>query len=99
MPGWMKYDCGLHKDRYTLFARNVFGIMEKDDNRAAEAGIEAFRNWLIKKGAPVSFKSANLPTNELEKLTDDVLVTAQAWGMEDWYSKETIIEIFRLCEE
>lgn len=97
MPGWMKYDCALHNNRYTLFARNVFNITEKDDNKAAAAGIEAFRKWLVDKGAPVSFKSAQLPVNELEKLADDVLITAKAWGMEEWYSKETMIEIFKGC--
>ncbi|MHB1275768.1 MAG: iron-containing alcohol dehydrogenase [Candidatus Humimicrobiaceae bacterium] len=99
MPGWMKYDCSLNNKRYILFARNVFGIKEKDDSKAAEAGIEAFRKWLIEKGAPVSFKSANLPAVGLDKLADDVIITAQAWGMEDWYSKETIIEIFKRCTE
>jgi len=97
MPGWMKYDCSHDNRRYILFARNVFGITEKDNSKAAEDGIEAFRKWLIDKGAPVSFKSAKLPTNELEKLADDVIVTAKAWGMEDWYTRETIIEIFTRC--
>ncbi|MEI7615307.1 MAG: iron-containing alcohol dehydrogenase [Actinomycetota bacterium] len=99
MPGWMKYDCSLHNKRYILFARNVFGIKEENDIKASEEGIEAFRKWLIEKGAPVSFKSAGLPTSELDKLAEDVIVTAHAWGMEDWYSKETIIEIFKTCAE
>jgi len=99
MPGWMKYDCSLNNKRYVLFARNIFDIKDKDNDIAAEAGIEAFRKWLIDKGAPVSFKSANIPADELDKLADDVIITAKAWGMEDWYSKETIIDIFKRCAE
>ncbi|MHB1347437.1 MAG: iron-containing alcohol dehydrogenase, partial [Candidatus Humimicrobiaceae bacterium] len=99
MPGWMKYDCNIHNKRYVLFARNVFGITENDDSKAALEGIEAFRRWLSDKGAPVSFKAAKLPTDELEKLADDVIITANAWGMQDWYSKQTIIEIFKRCIE
>ncbi len=97
MPGWMKYDCAIDNKRYILFARNVFGITEKDDIKAAFEGIEVFRNWLIDKGAPVSFEAAKLPTDEIDKLADDVVITANAWGMQDWYSRQVIIEIFKRC--
>ncbi len=99
MPGWMEYDSDLDPARYALLARNVFAITEKDDKKAGKKAIAAFRSWLIEKGAPVSFQSADLPADELEKLTDDVILTAKAWGMEDWYSREKMIEIFTMCLE
>ncbi len=99
MPGWMEYDADLDPSRYALLAKNVFDITQEDDAKAAKAAIAAFRGWLIEKGAPVSFQSADLPKDELQRLTDDVILTAQSWGMEDWYSRETMIEIFRMCLE
>lgn len=97
MPGWMEYDCNKNNRKYILLSKNVFGLKGKNNNETAKLGIKALKEWFIKIGTPTSFKSANLLTDELDKLADDVMITAKVWGMENWYSREQIIEIFKGC--
>lgn len=96
IPGWMQYDCSMDNKKYIQFAKNVFGITASDDQAAAKEGIEALRDWFVKIGTPTTFKAAGIPTDELDKMADNALVTAQAWGMGDWYAKEKVIEIYSM---
>jgi alcohol dehydrogenase YqhD (iron-dependent ADH family) len=96
IPGWMEYDCGLDNKKYIQFAKNVFGITADTEQAAAKAGIEALRDWFVRIGTPTTFKAAGIPTDELDKMADNAMVTAQAWGMGDWYTKEKIIEIYSM---
>lgn len=60
-PAWMKY---VYKDnlaRFARYAREVYGIVEEDDEKAALAGIEATKDFYKRMGMPVSFKDAGLP--------------------------------------
>ena len=96
VPGWMKYMIDKKAERFARFAKNVFGIEGKNDKDTAKKGIEALERWFVKVGGPISFKDANLPIDELDKLTDSALVLAKIWEIKD-YSKEDIIEIFKKC--
>ena len=65
-PAWMKF---VYKDniaRFARFARNVFGINEADDEKAALAGIEANREFYKKIGMPTSFKEGDIPTDQID---------------------------------
>ncbi|MFO7928130.1 MAG: iron-containing alcohol dehydrogenase [Candidatus Humimicrobiaceae bacterium] len=96
VPGWMKYMLDKKAKRFARFTKNVLGIEGKDDKDTASKGIEAFEGWFKEVGGPVSFKDANLPTDELDKLADSVLDLAEVWEIED-YSREDIIEVFKRC--
>ncbi len=81
-----------------MFAENVFGIKNGDENKKALAGIDAFEKWFIQIGSPVSFRDANLSIDELklDELADDVLELADIWDIKE-YTRESIIDILKLC--
>ncbi len=100
MIGWMKFEAarkGTPKKRIVEFAKNIFGIDEGNDDATAQAGIKALSDWFDKIGTPTSFTKAKIPSDEIEKLADDALVTAKSWDMENYHSREEIIEILKLC--
>ena len=45
---------------------------------------------------PTTFAEANMPTNEFDAMADDILTTAEHWGIES-YSKEMVLDILKLC--
>lgn len=97
MPGFMKYIMNTPKKRNLVhFAENVFGVKTPNEDLTAKAGMMIFKEWLDMIGTPTSFAKANLPTDELDALADDALVTAEAWGIES-YTKEDIVEVYKLC--
>lgn len=97
IPGWMQYDCAKDNKKYTQFAKNVFAFNTDDDQELARSGIEAIKEWFVKIGSPTNFKEAGIPTDELDRMADNAMVTAQSWGMGEWYSKEKIKEIYSKC--
>ncbi|OQA20886.1 MAG: NADH-dependent butanol dehydrogenase A [Actinobacteria bacterium ADurb.Bin346] len=98
VPGWMKYKYREKTHRFAMFAENVFGIKNGDENKKALAGIDAFEKWFIQIGSPVSFRDANLSIDELklDELADDVLELADIWDIKE-YTRESIIDILKLC--
>lgn len=98
MPGWMTWalDNDIFMRNISQFSKNIFGIQAYDKKSTARIGIYAFREWLDKIGSPTSFAKANLPTNDLDALADDALLTAKSWLVES-YSKQDIIDIYKLC--
>jgi Uncharacterized oxidoreductases, Fe-dependent alcohol dehydrogenase family len=100
MIGWMKFESkrnGIPKKRIVELAKNIFGIDKGNDNATALAGIKALSNWFDKIGAPTSFAKAKIPSNEIEKLADDAVITAKSWEMENYHSRQEIIDILKLC--
>ncbi len=52
---WARYVCDAKPSRFARFARNVWGIRESDDDKAAEAGISATESYFTSIGMPVCF--------------------------------------------
>jgi alcohol dehydrogenase YqhD (iron-dependent ADH family) len=74
-PRWMLHALGRGGepvvDRFSRFARNVMGIVEKDDAKAAEAGVDAHIAWLKDIDAPATFGSltgAEVPEAKLREV-------------------------------
>ncbi|MEI6102078.1 MAG: hypothetical protein WCP73_09585, partial [Eubacteriales bacterium] len=65
-----------------------------DDKVAACAGIELLEAWFNKIGTPVNFAQAGIPTDRIEELAADALVTANAWGLGSLWTKERAKEMF-----
>lgn len=87
--------------KYAQFAREVFGVREKDDMIAAAAGIAAIEAWFKKIGAPTTLSEAGITDPEaIAKMTPDALETARAWGEEEeyGYNEAMIREMFELCK-
>lgn len=96
----LRYYLKQRTAKYARFAREVFGIRDKDDMIAATAGIAALEAWFKKIGAPVNFAQAGITDPEAAaKMAPDALKTARAWGEEEayGYTEEILREQFELC--
>jgi len=91
---YMKTDIEARKARFARFARNVMGVTEADDLKAARMGIDRLEAWFKKIGTPTTFREANLPKNEIDELSADALKTANAWGLGELWSKERAFKLF-----
>ena len=53
-PAWARYVCQADPARFARFAREVWGIAEEDDEKAAELGIQATENYFREIGMPLT---------------------------------------------
>ena len=53
-PAWARYVCPADPARFARFAREVWGIAEEDDEKAAELGIQATENYFREIGMPLT---------------------------------------------
>ena len=96
IPAVMKYHLDERVEKFSGFAKEIFGI-EGDVNReTANKGIEALENWFKEIGVPVNFAEANMPTNEIDAMVDDIIETADRWGTTS-YTKDMIMDILKLA--
>jgi hypothetical protein len=92
LPAWMSWAREEKKDRLARFAREVFGVKNTDNLKAADEATAKLKSWFASLGAPVSLKEANIPENDIEKIADNAVTNSQMWGMTN-YTKEVITEI------
>lgn len=96
----LRYYLKQRTAKYARFAREVFGVRDKDDMIAASAGIAALEAWFKKIGTPVNFAEAGITDPAaIDKMAPDALLTARAWGEEEafGYTEQVIREQFELC--
>ncbi len=82
-------------------AREVFGVRDKDDMIAAQAGIAAMEAWFKKIGAPTTLAEAGITDPDaIDKMAPDALKTAEAWGEVEayGYTEQVMREQFELCK-
>ncbi len=96
IPGVMKFHLQERIEKYSVFAREVFGIKGKDSEKTARAGIKALEGWFKKIGVPITFAEAGMPSDELDAMADDILVTGEHWGIET-YTKDMVLDLLKLC--
>jgi len=96
LPGWMKSQLQSKAGRFAKLAREVFSVTAGNDEEAALAGIDRLKKWFSLVGSPVSFREAQIPAQDIEKIAENAAALAQVWGLKT-YSKEAIIEILELC--
>ncbi|MEI7616618.1 MAG: iron-containing alcohol dehydrogenase [Actinomycetota bacterium] len=96
IPAVMKFHLKERIDKYSVFAKEVFGIQGEVSEKTATAGIDALVNWFKKIGVPTNFREAGIPANELDAMADDILITADHWGIKT-YNKEMALNILKLC--
>ena len=94
---YMKTDIEARKARFARFARNVMGVTETDDLKAAKLGIDLLEAWFKKIGTPTNFKEAGMPVNEVDELAADALKTANAWGLGELWTKERALKMFTIA--
>ena len=61
---WSRYVVGAAPARFARFARNVMGVREDDEERAALAGISAYEDFLRSIGMPVTIGELDITLSE-----------------------------------
>ena len=86
---WARYVMGEAPERFARFARNVMGVTEPDDEKAAVAGIEAYESFLRGIGMPTNLR-------ELGLTLEDAQLDALAWNCS--FENTRTIGSFRVLE-
>ena len=89
-PAWMRYVMEEDREKFERFSKEIFG---KD---TAEEGIEAFKSWLKKVGAPTSLKDVEIPENDIEKIAKNAAMRAPFGKLKKLYEND-IREILKLA--
>ncbi len=69
-PAWAKYVYTYNIPRFAQFARNVWGVNEADDKKAAEIGIESMSEFFKLIGMPSTLREFGINLDAIDKLTD-----------------------------
>ncbi len=91
IPAWMQWYKEKNPERFTRFAKEVFG------KSSADEGIEALKAWFRSIGAPVSLAEADIPASDIDAIAENAAQTAKVWGMSELYSSKDIEEILMLA--
>ena len=97
LPGWMSYAVNKSPAKFARLGREVFGIEEADDLKAAVEGIDRLKRWFSAIGSPTSLKEAGIPEGDIGRIAENASATAAVWGMKA-YTKDTITDILNLCK-
>ncbi|MDO9559609.1 MAG: iron-containing alcohol dehydrogenase [Syntrophales bacterium] len=97
LPGWMIYAVNKSPAKFARLGREIFGIEETDDLKAAVEGIDSLKRWFSTIGSPTSLKEAGIPEDDIGRIAENASATAAVWGMKA-YTKEVISEILHLCK-
>ena len=97
IPAWATWTLD-HRDpgKIARFGRVLFDIDENDDREAAKETVAALKAWYEKIGSPTSLEAAGISAPEFEALADHAVKLGKRWEMTS-YSKEEVIEIYKLC--
>ncbi len=96
LPAWMARFAPRNPRKFARLAREVFGIAEQDEVKAASAGIGRLRQWFGAIGAPTSFGACSIPASDIPRIAENAFGLAQVWGLKD-YTMDVITGIYELC--
>jgi alcohol dehydrogenase YqhD (iron-dependent ADH family) len=97
IPAWLTWQVKKDSRKIAQFARNVLGIDDADQDSAAEKGIDALKTWFDKIGSPISFRNVHIPESDIDNIADIASSLAETWGMSRDYTRDVIVELYRLC--
>ncbi len=76
-PAWMEYVLSdATESRFARFAREVFGVDEKDDRKAALSGIENVRKFNESLGMPSRLSQAGVPDDKFDEMASEAVRTS-----------------------
>lgn len=96
LPGAMAYIARKNPARQALFAAQVFGVKEADQQLLAQTGIRLFRQWLQKIAAPTSLADLGLSPKDIPALAANTLAQARLWRLTG-YPPEIVEAILWEC--
>lgn len=95
-PAWMKHVWRQKPQQFIRFAKKVFSITG-DGETAALDGIEAFKSWLRRMGAPVSLRDVNIPSSDLDKIVENVFRSGRTLGQLKKLDRSDVKKILELA--
>lgn len=69
-PAWAKYIYKHNLKRFARFARNVWGIVEDNDELASQKGIEAMEDYFKSLGIQTKLKEFGIQADTFDRLAD-----------------------------
>ena len=76
-PAWMKYVLSdKTAPRFARFAREVFGVEEADNRKAAELGIQKVREFNQSLGMPATLSEAGVPEDQFDEMASEAVRTS-----------------------
>ena len=97
-PAWARYVYKEDIPRFARFARNVWGVTETDDEKAAVAGIDAMAAYFKELGMPTCLRDFGVGEESLPKMAE--LCTYHGTRVVKSYiplDYETSLAIFQSC--
>lgn len=97
-PAWARYVYKYNIPRFARFARNVWGICEADDEKAALSGIEKMTEYFKNIEMPSKLREFNIEKESIERLAE--LCTFSKTREIEGYLKldfEKVKDIFESC--
>jgi len=94
LPAWMSFAAATKTARIAAFARDAFGIAEKEDALAARLGTERLKAWFAAVGSPVSLGEVQIAPEAITAIADNASGTAQVWRYKE-YTRDVILEILK----
>lgn len=97
-PAWARYVYKEDIPRFARFARNVWGVTETDDEKAAVAGIDAMAAYFKELGMPTCLRDFGVAEESLPKMAE--LCTYHGTRVVKSYiplDYETSLAIFQSC--
>lgn len=97
-PAWAKYIYKHNVKRFARLARNVWGVNEKDDETAAQKGVEEMQNYFIKIGMPSRLADFNISETSIPEFVKICTLNGQR-TIKSYIplGEKELTEIFELC--
>ncbi|MDR1614639.1 MAG: iron-containing alcohol dehydrogenase [Campylobacteraceae bacterium] len=93
LPAWLKWFYANTKNpQVERFAKKIFS------QKSAEGGIDAFKKWLKKIGAPITLENLGIKSDEIEKIAENVDLVSYKWELKHEYPLKTIKKILKLAK-
>lgn len=96
-PSWMRYTMSSapkHLSIFEKFASNVFGIVEQDEAKAAEAGVKQLEAFYTAIKMPATLREAGVKEGDLETMAEKAVERGNL-GILTSIGKEEALQILR----
>jgi alcohol dehydrogenase len=96
-PAWMAHVYRHDVPRFARYAREAFGVAEKDDEKAALVGIKKTKEFFRSIGMPVSLKELGVPDDRLAEMAGKCTEGGTIGSFVE-LSKKDVLAILRLAQ-
>lgn len=97
-PAWMRYVYKQKPQQFERFAKHVFSI-DAVGEEAILKGIDAFKAWLRKVGAPVSLRDVGIPAQDIDRIVENVMKQGPSFGVLKRLGKEDVKQILLIASQ